>query len=300
MSELVDLFLGRTPIEDGSPYHAMSFWIERLRSAVSHADPVTQLDTYLKARLIHERVSDKGSSGDGYIQPLGARYEDGFRLATKPGMAAARRRFTVAHELCHTFFYELAPEVKFRGHAIDDLEERLCNYGASELLIPNDDLKERMQGKKPSLFTLREIAKDYGVSMEAMLLRLKRVNFWRCDLSIWHHKSDGSYSLDKILGRQKHQWQWADPEKVAKAWDKAGTKILSGWSYIYHFDTASGAALWKRVHVQSMNRRESVLVLWSSRELAVTKPDLPLFSKSRKKPQSLTPVNRTSSEGESA
>jgi IrrE N-terminal-like domain len=50
-------------------------------------------------------------------------------------------------------------------------EERLCNYGASELLIPSEDLKERMQGKKPSLFTLRELLTKYGVSLGAMLLR---------------------------------------------------------------------------------------------------------------------------------
>jgi Zn-dependent peptidase ImmA (M78 family) len=28
-----------------------------------------------------------------------------------------RQRFTIAHEICHTFFYEIVPELKFKPHS---------------------------------------------------------------------------------------------------------------------------------------------------------------------------------------
>jgi hypothetical protein len=264
----------------------MRYCVNELRAAVSFADPLVRFDTYLAARRIIERVADQELDADGYIQPISSRYEDGFRLCIKPGTSATRMRFTAAHELCHTFFYELVPEIKFRKQEVDDFEERLCNYGASELLIPTDDLRERVNRKKPSLFALRDLAKEYGVSMEAMLLRLKGLNLWRCDLSIWHHKSDGSYALDKLFGREKRSWRWGDAEKVSKTWNNSGQSIITGWSYIYYFDSKRNTDIWKRVHVQSMNRGESVFVLWSSTTLGVEKVDLPLFSKSRKRPHS--------------
>jgi hypothetical protein len=70
---------------------------------------------------------------DGLIEPIGTTYSAGFRMRLKKNAADVRLRFTIAHELCHTFFYELVPEFKFVAHESDDSEERLCNWGAASL-----------------------------------------------------------------------------------------------------------------------------------------------------------------------
>jgi Zn-dependent peptidase ImmA (M78 family) len=285
MSTLIDLFVSRTPGAPLSPYEAMRYWVNELRATVGHAGPLVLFDAYLEARKVLVQTIDTASEGDGFIQPVGRRYEDGFLLATKPG-SSTRKRFTMAHELCHTFFYELVPEIKYRPHDVDEVEERLCNYGASELLIPADSLKQRIDSHNPSLGILRDISRDYGVSMEAMLLRLRTLKLWRCDLSIWHHKSDGSYALDRVLGWDKQSWRWGNPEKVSQTWDRAGQKIITGWAYIYYLDEAQQVHIGKRVHVQSLRRGDSIFVLWSHRELKEVKAVLPLFDGSRKQPSS--------------
>jgi hypothetical protein len=265
----------------------MRYWVNELRAALGNVDPFVKFDAYLEARRILLQTIDIKSDGDGFIQPIGKRYEDGFHLATKPG-TLTRKRFTIAHELCHTFFYELVPEIKYRPQNMDELEERLCNYGASELLIPADSLKRRIDIQKPSLTALRDMSRDYGVSMEAMLLRLRSLKLWRCDLSIWHHKSDGSYALDRVLGGDRQLWRWGNPEKVSQTWDRAGQRLMAGWAYIYYVDEVRQVHLGRRVHVQSLRRGDSIFVLWSDRELEKVKVELPLFDQSSKKRPSST------------
>jgi len=73
---------------------------------------------------------------DGSLEPLGKGFDQGFKLTLNARSPKNRVRFTQAHELCHTFFYQYVPEIKFRPHLEDPGEEQLCNFGAAELLMP--------------------------------------------------------------------------------------------------------------------------------------------------------------------
>ena len=50
---------------------------------------------------------------DGLLKPLGKTFAEGFLLQVKRDCSEERSRFTLAHEACHTFFYEFVPEIKF-------------------------------------------------------------------------------------------------------------------------------------------------------------------------------------------
>ena len=63
-------------------------------------------------------------------------------MGVKADMGEKRMRFTIAHELCHTYFYELVPELKFCDHGPNDEEEAICNQGAAALLIPRGGSSE--------------------------------------------------------------------------------------------------------------------------------------------------------------
>jgi Zn-dependent peptidase ImmA (M78 family) len=49
---------------------------------------------------------------DGLIEPLGKTFADGFRIKLNKTTPPVRSRFTLVHEICHTFFYQLVPEIK--------------------------------------------------------------------------------------------------------------------------------------------------------------------------------------------
>lgn len=258
---IVQLFVERSCLPSASPWEVMAHHVELLRGRIA-APAHACLDAYLAARNIIEKTLTASLGCDGYIEPLGASYKDGFRMVLSESAPATRRRFTEAHELCHTFFYEFVPEIKFRAHRTDALEERLCNFGAAALLIPEGDLRERVESHPACLGTLEELAGRYGVSMEATFLRIRGLRLWNCEISVWHHMTSGSFVLDRIHGWVKADWRWVDASIPARAWKLGGTAPLSGQTFVY-FDHPAGYSAAKRVYYQIKRRGKSLIALWS-------------------------------------
>jgi hypothetical protein len=213
-----------------------------------------------------------GLSSDGYIQPIGCSFRDGFRMVLKGGSAQTRSRFTIAHELCHTFFYELVPEVKFRSQEVDAEEERLCNLGAGELLIPTNSLKRRAKRNRVSVDSLEELAATYVVSPEAMLLRLRSLRLWNCELSFWRPTQRG-FSLDRLVGGRRVNWVWPDDAPLQRAWGSKGK--VAGRTYLELRD--SGGLQLRPVCFQLVRRGNSIMALWSAKPIDQELRNLPLF-----------------------
>ena len=134
-----------------------------LRSQVGARTAMAELGLYLRARNISNPPEFLASlSCDGYIEPFGKNYDSGFRLYLRQNSPESRLRFTVAHEICHTFFYELVPEIKLVVHETDRTEEQICNIGAAELLISNDDLMNQKAVHVPHFRSLENLARRYG------------------------------------------------------------------------------------------------------------------------------------------
>jgi IrrE N-terminal-like domain len=102
---LVNLFTSRAGTSGESPWKIMEELVERLRCDAGVASSLS-LDRYLKARKVLEKHADAGIGCDGYIEPIGASFNHGFRLVVNDAAPMVRQRFTMAHEICHTFFYE--------------------------------------------------------------------------------------------------------------------------------------------------------------------------------------------------
>lgn len=98
-----------------------------------------------------------------------------------------RVRFSLAHELVHTFFYDVEQR-PFRNKLdeshykeVDSLEAA-CNFGAAQLLMP--DRQFRSDAEKIdvlSVAALRRLRKTYHVSYECLVHRMT-------DLQTWTHK----------------------------------------------------------------------------------------------------------------
>ncbi len=95
----------------------------------------------------------------------------------RPG-AGVRQRFSFAHEIAHTLFYELRNgELKSRKDApTGERLERACHKGASMLLVPTKLLNERIAGReKMDASSIMELAAQFDVSVEVMVRRLHDV-----------------------------------------------------------------------------------------------------------------------------
>lgn len=89
--------------------------------------------------------------------------------------AGIRQRFTLAHEICHTMFFDHDGSKKPRRRRINEEElESLCNRGAGWLLLPSAWMtaRARRDGKIRSAASLLDLSKDAEVSLEVVFRRL--------------------------------------------------------------------------------------------------------------------------------
>lgn len=94
-------------------------------------------------------------------------------IRVRVGDGRGRRRFTVPHEVCHTFFpgYRFAqqyrcspvPATRTRGRDI----EWLCDVGAGELLLPSRHFEPDVRAAEFGLQVVEEFAQRYDASLEA-------------------------------------------------------------------------------------------------------------------------------------
>ena len=83
-----------------------------------------------------------------------------------------RRRFTALHELGHLLFNSrLSKDLTLRK------KENLCNAFASEMLLPSETLENIFSpGEKISTYELRQLQIMYGISIDAIMHKLKELD----------------------------------------------------------------------------------------------------------------------------
>lgn len=120
---------------------------------------------------------------------------------------SARMRFTIAHEITHTFFFDLDgpfPRSKINvehNNTIRSLE-RECNRAATRILLP--DVLLRTEVKNVDLLdpmSVLELRKKFGVSVACFLNRLRRSSVWDGNLGAIAHiqVEDGEYRIGEII-----------------------------------------------------------------------------------------------------
>ena len=258
-SELVQRFVERTPESDGDPFEAIKLHIQRARSEIKSRD----LNALLPARCIKRVDKVANRHIDAFLEPLGSAYADGFVLSINSQRPNTRIRFSLAHELCHTFFYEVVPELKFTVHEPDLLEERLCNYGAAELLLPASEIEKVSRSLKPSFQSLDELCNRFGVSSEVVIIHLRNLQVWPCDLSIWvPGEQKDSFVMERFAGWKKRQWRWVDSNVLYELWNKDEGHESKGWTALF-IETTNGTSGARYVHYVARRNGDSISVLWS-------------------------------------
>lgn len=107
-----------------------------------------------------------------------------FTIEYNPQRAAARMRYSIAHELGHTLFPDCADKVRNRAThqemTADDWQlESLCNIAAAEILMPFGMLQEELS-VRPSAGLVLELRRKYLASCEAVVNRLIRLTSYPC------------------------------------------------------------------------------------------------------------------------
>lgn len=132
-------------------------------------------------------------------------------LEFNPNRPRSRVRYSVCHEIVHTFFPDCGEKTRNRATheemEVDDWQlEMLCNIGAGELLMPFDKLPPGIHECVPTVEDVLDIRRTFHVSTEAVFLRLSRVSRQSfCVFSASRKEPSQTYSIDYM--RPSHRWK---------------------------------------------------------------------------------------------
>jgi len=141
---------------------------------------IKQLEQIAMHRGVVAIDAEAAIASDGQLIPL---QQGGYRLRIAAGSNRQRSRFTMAHEIAHTYFKD-APEPAKKSRSwsrtinSDALEERFCDLFAASLLLPKEsalaEFRSLAELKVPSELArkIEQIAAEWGISTLAALRRL--------------------------------------------------------------------------------------------------------------------------------
>ena len=260
-SPLVRLFARRVGVSNSGEV-AIRTAVEQLRRSYRRRGSVDQrMQFYLKKRGIRHIEIVQDLDCDGALNPLGSVYTDGFKVLLRRHSSPTRSRFTTAHEICHTFFYEFVPELKFVPHDTDRAEELLCDLGAAELLMPTASVQKAAARLSVCTDSLRGLAMRYSVSAAAMFLRLRSLRLWNCVFSEWHRLLNGKFVLAKFYGGKAMPWEWEDKSILDTAWQS--NRGTFGHTFVrYHNDV--GACYYAPACFEVRRFGNRILSLWGA------------------------------------
>ena len=110
------------------------------------------------------------------------------RIIVREGLSRERRRFTIAHELCHVLLSGPRSELVATRHVIGcDEEERFCEDFAAALLLPWAWVRSVAYKRPRTLHTLRVVSGRSNTSLASACVRLNEVAGWQRSLLHWKY-----------------------------------------------------------------------------------------------------------------
>jgi hypothetical protein len=170
-------------------------------NAMEHGWSGPPFDPFALAEMMHLHVVPNSDILDARTIPVKG---DRLQIEYNPGRPRARIRYSVAHEIAHTFFDDCGERVRNRAkretYAPDEWElEMLCNIGAAELLMPIGSLLD-FKNREITMEVVRQLRKQFEVSTESILLRLIRITEKPYAVFAASRYSDNAkYSIDYSL-----------------------------------------------------------------------------------------------------
>jgi hypothetical protein len=152
---------------------------------------------------------------DALLVPTSGRFHVLCNSAIK---SEGRRRFSIAHEIAHTFFEDAEMALHSRTTDRDYYStpealalERLCDAGAAELLMPFDDYRMRAATMNFEVRSIQSLADTYRVSLQAAAIRFVEVREEPCAVGFFHRaakpsleeRADDSYPIPLALQKYR-------------------------------------------------------------------------------------------------
>ena len=199
---------------EGDPTAAICGLVNGLLAEAGVDGPRPPLELLASLRRVR-RIEEREMAEDGRLVPEG----EGYVIHVHNRRGEEKKRFTVGHETCHTFFNEASARptgTRDHGSGAFDIrqeEEYLCDAGAARMLLHPAWLVPLARSQPPSLARLFEIAGLCGASAESTAFQLAAQHLWDRTFVFWE---PGYRREERAALRQPrlHGWETiAGPEE---------------------------------------------------------------------------------------
>jgi hypothetical protein len=173
--------------------------IGRARQLLSTLDvltPPVDIERLAEVQGVKEVIREAPENGaDAELTPI----TGGYLIRVDPNVNLSRQRFSIAHEIAHTFFGH--NHKSYRGQAVllpsgvsrglgYQWEEDLCDRAAAELLMPKTLFQPEATREELSLNLLRRLASTFQASLTATLSRYAKLVDTPFQLTAWRKRSE--------------------------------------------------------------------------------------------------------------
>lgn len=141
------------------------------------------------AAALNIPIEVKRMSSDGRLLREGGRY----RMLIREGQSSSRSNFSICHELGHALVDQVRSDSSesetIRGERSATVnqawEERFCDRLAAEMLMPDAEVCRLVAREQLVVASTFAVAREFGVSAQAALIRVVEVQRDPCVLSCW-------------------------------------------------------------------------------------------------------------------
>lgn len=194
-------------------------YIHKLLEKTNQSEPPFNPENlFLERKIIKKKEIDMSEKFSGILEPI----EGGFIMTINSKHSSNRKRFSVAHEIGHTFFYDLTSETPckrfVRSNSPYMVEEDYANSIAAEILLPEPYIKKTIKEKQlePSIKALNILSRLYSVSLETMCKQVvKNHKLFDCLVFESTISSKGIINNDSSTickGNSFQEWYWTIPK----------------------------------------------------------------------------------------
>lgn len=155
------------------PHAAIGFLCSKLVGKTKQDEPPFDVFQYAEMRNA-QIVEEPNLPAHGILDKNG----NGYIIKIDSELPLTRRRFTICHELVHTFFEDASWKFRLGAKKVEtesEEEEKLCDFGAAELLMPATAFKNFVSDRRRNFELVRDIAEIFQVSTEAAAIRVVRI-----------------------------------------------------------------------------------------------------------------------------
>jgi Zn-dependent peptidase ImmA (M78 family) len=133
---------------------------------------------------------------DGMLIPT----KDGFTMKINSDMPLVHQRFVCAHEIGHTFFFNIETSPPSKPFVIHKnrhwAEENIANRIAREILMPEPVIRSHLeQAKPPYIEDFKQIMKLFLVSSEVLAWRIRELKTWKALILIFEMNDEFEIKL---------------------------------------------------------------------------------------------------------